>query len=1144
MQLNYTKEAPQGIVIEIVGNKDILFEKEYEKAQIAIEDIVSQQLKSNGNSCYEDRPLINNRIIFTGQRGSGKTSALLSLKNHLKIYGIDIPNKKKNGNSNISFYCLPTIDPSYFDGKNNILTTVLSSMFSDAKKVMEKYDKQGERRRNEYEDLLKNFAKVYKALGQIMPSGNNQSFTIEKLNDVSNASDINSLMDRLLKSFKRFLKDDNDKLYKFLLVIDDLDMNVACAADMMEQVRKFLSLDDMVILMSANIDQLHYEMCEHYSKAFVNTMNDKDQARFIEVEDMASRYLLKLFPTSRRINVEHPISQLLNADLAFPELDENGDVVRIDENGKVAKDGKGDVKYKKKGNLQSTILSLIWGKTRLLFVPGKNELHPIIPTNLRELVQFIDVVEGMDDVQHKKGKLFSSIKEYEKCKNNISKFKEYFIKTWVPTNLSIEEENVFYSVPEKVDEVNKYLINAINVIGSNNKRRLMSREVDLDIIEKNAEGVTIDRDIYTMVSPNDPRFVKANKISDIFNQPSNYSYGDLLLMLDKYETYFESERDRRFSNAIKIYYSILLFETMFYRSNCINYNAPKGETDDEIAINLKDRVNDIIPIQRLIGGTIYYPNYFEIITSKYFKQKGPSYDAKRAFYHKVKEDETDDMPLFSVLYYGDIRPDRYDTKHVYDTTFEHDSEVDGERYKTFDILSIINNILNPWQTIGRAMGSEPHIGKWKEKIDEWGTFYCHDNKEKPLYPNTILPFYSVDMMLRYIRKSYDIQEICNDIKNDYFKKEEIVSNWLGLIDYDNGRISFDKLKEYMQNDHKISIEECNDGQGSKDGEKKTKNKCYTINYDGLKFSDLLSKANLLRDGNIINDNIINKINSSLIKKLKNEKILKENAGEYTLNTTTDLNPIPIIQILENEKIIKFKDNNKTNDGDEELQGKEYIFDLDNIDTTNEAVRSFINKLISIRVIRNGNNLEIYNDSDKKLANGFKIVAESQKNMKSLAEKETLVNKDGLECFRDFVIAKIMSLYSGGQREQDMLIKNLYHHNSITEMYRYLVDTLWKDAIIEYCIRQEIQKNVHSRKCIGNYYDKLFEITMEGFIDAFGKNETTDKKVNNKSSQKNNNNEKETDLNKVCEKIKHLSTYHEIYNEAKKIFILDETAQKS
>ena len=414
MQLNYTKAASQGVVIETIEkNSNIFFGVEYEKAKKAIQDIISQQKQSESLAGDNQMAQVNNRIIFTGQRGSGKTSAILSLKQDLKKNGINTKYNK------IDFYCLPSIDPSYFEGGNNILTTVLSSMFSNAKSTMEKYEKNGEQRRNEYENLLRSFSKVYKALGQIEPSRDNISYTIEKLNDISNASDIYSLMGRLLKNFKAFLKVDKTK---FLLVIDDLDMNVSCAADMMEQLRKFLSLNDMIILMSANIDQLHYEMCEHYSKAFVNTMNDKDQARFIEIEDMASRYLLKLFPTSRRINVEHPVSQLLNADLAFPELDENG---------KYIKEGEDKVKTKKEGKLQSIILSLIWEKTRLLFVPEKNELHHIIPTNLRELVQFIDVLESMDDVKYdeKEGKLFSSSEDYMNCEKNISKFKEYFIKT-------------------------------------------------------------------------------------------------------------------------------------------------------------------------------------------------------------------------------------------------------------------------------------------------------------------------------------------------------------------------------------------------------------------------------------------------------------------------------------------------------------------------------------------------------------------------------------------------------------------------------------------------------------------------------------------------------------------------------------------
>lgn len=1048
MQINYSKENSQGVVIETIGDGNVLFQGEYDKAKNAIKDIISQQGNAENDRNSKDIVLVNNRIIFIGQRGSGKTSALLSLKQDLSENGIDVPNYQNGRSEKVLFYCLPTVDPSYFDGNNNILTTVLSLMFSNAKHTMEKYEKTGLQKRNEYEILLQNFSKVYKAIGQIELSGKNPSYTIEKLNEVSNASNIHSLMDDLLDSFNNFLK---DKKNKFLLVIDDLDMNVAYAADMMEQLRKFLSLKNLIILMSANIDQLHYEMCEHYSKAFVNTMNDKDQARFIEVEDMATKYLLKLFPTSRRINVEHPISQLLNADLAFPEIDE-----------------KGEETFKTKGKIQPIVLSLIWERTRLLFVPEKNELHPIIPTNLRELMQFIDVLEDMPKLSSEGNKLFEKDIDYTTCKSNLSKFKEYFLKTWVPSNLSVEAENVFYTIPEKVDEINKHLINAINVIGTNNKQRLMSREVDLDIIEKNAEGVSIDRDIYTMVSPNDPRFVKANKISDIFNQPSNYSYGDLLLMLDKYETYFESERDRRFSNAIKIYYTILLFETMFFSSNNVNYKKPDGKNNDERITNLKNRVSDIIPIQRLIGGTIYYPNYFEIITSKYFKQKGPSYDAKRAFYHKVKEDETDDMPLFSVLYYGDIRPDRYDTRHVYDTTFEHDAVVDNEKYKTFDMLSIMNNMLNPWQTIARAYGSEPNKENWAKEISKWVRDYCQLGSQRTIgFPNAILPFYSVDMMLNYIRESYDVQEII-DINN--YDDEEMASNWLGLIGYENNRIALDNVIEFM-NEHRINF--------SYNGEKKEGE----AEYNYFTFTDFLKHTGILKTDLSLDIEKIKAINRTLLEKLLEYKVVEKKDKKYTIDEEKLNNSgKELMEILKEVDLIKEQDG-------------EYIINLKKVDTTNPQVKEFFGRLISIRVVMKGDEIIIYNHCDKKLYDGIKILTETRKYYNKLTNKKeeslserNLTVDDGLKCFRDFAIAKIMSLYSGGHREQAILIKNLYRYNSITEMYRYLFDVLWKDAIIEYCIRQEIQKTVHSREFVELYYLKLHNLTIESIKEAFGSEE--------------------------------------------------------
>lgn len=760
--LTYSKDRSQEICIEKIGNgnnEPLYFNDEYKEARKLIKEIVD--LQGTKNDLDEDRKKkkdkikeygCNNRILFTGQRGCGKTSVMRSLAEYLssKDNEKNSPKDHEEKVYDVKFSCLPMVDPSHFDNNNNILLTVITSMFSEAKKKMEKNSDKDESA--EREDLLKQFERVFKSLDSI--KSELSSYTLESLNRKSDAEDLRDKMNTLVGKYLKYVV--GDKEARLVLLIDDIDMSVSYAPEMLEQLRKYLELDNLIILMSANLGQLNNEMREKYSSAFQYTLKDSNQALSIDVEDLATKYLLKLFPTSRRINVERQVSQLLETDLKG--------VIEVNPTDK----------NNPQGNFQKVILSLIWSKTRLLFIPkdSENTLHPIIPTNLRDLAQFLDMLISLEKVESdyeyknekddetiKKSRLFASKKDYDICEHNLQVFKNYFMKTWIPNHLNVGEELVFHNIPADITEINKHLVNSINIIGTNHKDDLMSREVSLDIIERNAENVYIDRDIYTMVSPNDPKFVKANKISDIFNQPSNYSYGDLLLIIDKYETYFESEEHRKFTDAIKIYYSILLFETMFFKSQDVKYNY---EEEHEY---------EAIPIQRLIGGNVYYPNYFEIITDKNFNQKGPSYDAKRAFYHKVNVDGKkvgDDYPLFAVLYYGDIRPDRYEKDHIYDTTFEKNANVEGINYVTFDILSILNNMLNPCHTLSRLDEEHRDLNKWDgfvSGISEWGGKNIIDNNTS--IPNAILPFYSVDMMLNYLRKDYRVSEICTppDTKN-------------------------------------------------------------------------------------------------------------------------------------------------------------------------------------------------------------------------------------------------------------------------------------------------------------------------------------------------------------------------------------------
>lgn len=787
-------------VEEIVINEkgkvvsEVLFSREYEQAKRIVESIVSMQPNSMDiaglygehveRSCVKDNKSgKNNILLFTGPRGGGKTSAVTSFGRYLE----------KNSIGKINFKCLPMIDPSYFDNNNNILKLVLTTMFKMAKCKLSSSSKDGDT--TQFGELWKYFNNAFKILGD-MEQDNVRDYTLETLNDLGDATNLRETMQRLVDEF--ITRVYPDKCVCLVLMIDDLDMNVAYAAQMLEQIRKFLMLDKLIILVAANLDQLQNEMREFYSKAFQQTLKNSNETLSIDVEDLATRYLLKVFPASRRIHLTNITDHLVETLLLITDGGMSEDAVLK------------DYEECENQNLQQVILTMIWKKTRLLFVPkNANLLHPIIPSNLRDLSQFLNFLLDMETVEcdAKAGKLFKDKESYTLCQHNLTQFKNYFLNNWIPENLTYEEEMLFENTPLDVSEMNKHFINAINVIGTKNKKRLMSREVDLEQIVKYAEDVNIDRDIYTMVSPNDPKFVKANKISDIFNQPSNYSYGDLLLMIDKYETYFESEEARKFINAVKIYYSIILFETMFFKSVDVKYS----ESDLN---NVK--VDTIIPIQRLLGGTVYYPNYFEIITSVYFKQKGPSFDAKRAFYHKFIFDKDEykvgkkkmtieisdrmnlEKLLFFVLYYGDVRPDRYDQKHTYDTTYKNDAYVGGSFYATFDILSLLNNALNPIQTALRANDVvRINNNSFFEKMSHWSDICSTDDIS---FSNAILPFYSVDMMMQYLRKSYDAEDIVKKMGLRWLKNE--IENRISI----NNILDFDYLLDNNNNDNERKID--------------------------------------------------------------------------------------------------------------------------------------------------------------------------------------------------------------------------------------------------------------------------------------------------------------------------------------------------
>lgn len=1156
--LTYRKDKSQETYIEEVVKCDNYvpyFEQEYNETRKLIKEIVD--LQGTKKDIPEEKKKekkekikkygCNNRILFTGQRGCGKTSVMRSLAEYLSSN--DKPKDNEDKEYDVRFSCLPMVDPSHFDNNNNILLTVITSMFSQAKIKMNKAEDGGDT--SAREELLKQFEKVFKSLDSI--KSELSSYTLESLNRKSDAEDLKDKMKTLVDKYLKFQGCGDES--RLILLIDDIDMSVSYAPEMLEQLRKYLELDNLIILMSANLGQLSNEMREKYSSAFQYTLKDSNQALSIDVEDLATKYLLKLFPTSRRINVERHTDQLLETDLIIKGSDEKG-----------IKDA-----------FQKVILSLIWKKTRLLFVPKdpENTLHPIIPTNLRDLAQFLDMLTALPEVKYidkeddlkKKSGLFSDKKDYDSCEHNLQIFKDYVMKTWIPNHLTVEEELVFSNIPTDITEINKHLINSINIIGTKHKDYMMSRQVSLDMIERNAEGVNIDRDIYTMVSPNDPKFVKANKISDIFNQPSNYSYGDLLLMIDKYETYFESEEHRRFTDAIKIYYSILLFETMFFKSTTVGYDLyneiakrisddqlneiinkypddhdikeikkikekTKGETKNKYLPDLTKYIakvyaekndkysNDkfskekvvfntikpqVIPIQKLIGGNVYYPNYFEIITDKNFNQKGPSFDAKRAFYHKVSVDNKkvgDKYPLFAVLYYGDIRPDRYEKDHIYDTTFNKNAEVDGVHYVTFDILSILNNMLNPCHTLSRLDNGDYRPDYWDvliEQIKKWGKYNIIEKiekKEKNLpitVPNAILPFYAVDLMLSYLRHDYSTYELFEASKtgNPSITNAKAIANSVSVFfDHSSSSLLAEviRLLKDMANQEPLSADEI--------AEKYFMAAEYKGELERIveNIGDITSNRNEILN-KIVNTMLVFNDESEFEKFTKNAK--KEDVNNITSRFWISFEDKCVLEELS-------KDNEKLNNDQgktlKEILAKYWITEddknqLNDGNASMDTIKNIAKKIYvsdKEKLMRNVyyaiKETEIDNDNIRLLIENVEIILEAQQcyNEISLSDNCKLFDhKDSLtDLYRNHVIAIILGKPLITKKEKEALVKELRKFSTVSEIYRHIIEVMWENRIKEMCIRGKIQESVRSPKVVQAYYGKLWEET-QGMFESIG-----------------------------------------------------------
>ena len=438
----------------------------------------------------------NNIITFDGERGSGKTSCMMSIvnmltdDNHIKICG------NYSFAAKAQFETIRMIEPAFFDKNHNILSLFIARLYRAFK------DQEGcpcHRFADSQcaSELNQKFVDVQRKL-KCMFGKEDVEDGLEYLVNMAAAVDIKDDLKKLVSLYLKYKGKENGVL---ILMVDDIDLNDAHAWRMAEQLRKYFIQPNVIVMLSLKIRQMFgiIQSVFKNNKSYSGSNEEKN-----DIAERTERYLAKLLPSHQRIYMPEPASYM-DAEL---------EVVDADNWGYAMMDG---IK------IAQVIPELIFIKTRYLFYNTRKQVSYIVPRNLRDIRQLLKLLIQMPD--------YTTNNETEGRPYNKKLFLQYMLNDW--KDINIREDN--RGRIEQVTSVKQF--NELNYV-----------------------LVTMLSDFSGDALQNRPNSNDIAVVADKRNTPYNVSLGDVLTMLRLIEDTKIDEDTRKFLFLLRSLYSIRLYE--------------------------------------------------------------------------------------------------------------------------------------------------------------------------------------------------------------------------------------------------------------------------------------------------------------------------------------------------------------------------------------------------------------------------------------------------------------------------------------------------------------------------------------------------------------------------------------------------------
>lgn len=446
-------------------SKDDFFENVYVKADSILNEIVREMdayrqiEEEKGYYRIKYQGMGNNIILFCAGRGQGKTSAMQTFAEILRggttVEGLTL-------DENYYFHVLESIDPTALDGKESILRVLIARLFSEYERLLEckKNEIVDERRfKAEHETLLELFQQCFVNIDFLKGEERKDEGQddLEYLAQMGNSAVLKTNLFNLIEQFFKVMRGlknkDKCKKTEYLVVqIDDADLSIGDIYGLCEEIRNYLSIPNVVVIMAADYNNLWESVYKKYlneNRIFWHeiSIDKKDKEEEIaDCDTMAAKYMEKVFPSGHRINL--------------PQIDDalsKGESLYVSYVN--APKGEKEQELLSAGgqkNLQEQLFLEIYNKTGIIFLKPEEGLHPFLPHTLRQLTHFLKLLSEMDKIHfdlvyNVKAEEIETKKrneEVHKLSNNIDILNAYFFEYWCLNWLSDSERITLYKIAE------------------------------------------------------------------------------------------------------------------------------------------------------------------------------------------------------------------------------------------------------------------------------------------------------------------------------------------------------------------------------------------------------------------------------------------------------------------------------------------------------------------------------------------------------------------------------------------------------------------------------------------------------------------------------------------------------------------------